>query len=332
MADADLRRLERAVAQGDMGAEVRLFTERIRVGGDAVELMQGEQRMDFLDLLFKTKVLNQEQLEQILCPSLELTAQYRSRLQNLREFGILSTNRAGIEGITAIDSKHYAPPTLEQVRARLPMEKLRLIAQIEQPTLLLVPFGMSLNVLINRVTGQPGRSGRLADQSSPYVTYIINADIDGKMVYFPDKFVENTGGVSKRDVLAGKSDKNVFPGWQVVIVDGRERIDQSNIVKGQNKAREDVCKNAHDLLEELQGSGFSGLTPEDWLSLHLIAMERGDAFDTEINCWLLASLLKLPRKEVIVCCWNARNAAVHMYGINAEGGWEYNGARLSLRV
>jgi len=185
MADERLRDIERRAAQGDQEAEAALIREGLRTSGnDIVEFLKGERRTVILNILLQTGVITQGQLEQILCPSFDLDQQFESRLNKLRTFNILST-KEGVEGITAIDGKHYAPPTLEQIRARLSAEKLRFIGQLEIPTLLLVPFGMSLKKLTDKVTGQPGQ-GQLTRQNRAFEGWYLDADRWGDLKYFPE--------------------------------------------------------------------------------------------------------------------------------------------------
>jgi len=288
MADERLRQIEREAALGNPRAQVFLFKEELRTGSDLVDLLQKEHRVDFLSLLVQQKVVTYEQIEQAICPSLGLNQQHSSRLDNLRRFQILENNEKGNEGITAIDGNHYPPPTLEQIRAYLSIEMLRLISQIDQPTLLLVPFSMSLKSFEERVTSQ---RGELVEQQRANVFWDLDYDRTGGLKYFPERFGNDPGGIEKSEILRSHDERNNFPGWQVIIVDGRENTDRESLIYSVGESDEVEFKDANNYLAEYREKGLSGLTPEDWLSLHLLAMESGNPFDSTVWCWNFASYL-----------------------------------------
>jgi len=142
-----------------------------------------------------------------------LKEQYTSQVSLLKEAGILSKEGA----ILGIDGKKYPIPTLEQIAARLFERREELKTKHDQgfTKLLLVPFGMSLDALIEvlkqfLLKHKKDHPDFELDTNEPLYTLedYQGADIGDspRLVYYPQSFTkEDHGGKTKMEVLEGQA-------------------------------------------------------------------------------------------------------------------------------
>jgi len=144
--------------------------------------------------------------------------QYDSQISLLKEVGILKEG-----AIIGIDGKRYPIPTLEQIAVRLFERREELKTKHDQgfTKLLLVPFGMSLDVL------QETLKQFLLDYKKNNPTFALDtneplwvwedykgADIGDspKLVYYPKSFIgEDHGGKTKMEILKEQAEGRWTP-------------------------------------------------------------------------------------------------------------------------
>ena len=228
-----------------------------------------------------------------------LREQYTSQVALLEQVGILKEGT-----ILGIDNKKYPIPTLEQIASRLFERREMLHTKHDQgfTKLLLVPFGMSLDTLINTLKqfllsyNQSHPSFNL-DTDNPLYTWsgYQGADIGDspKLVYYPQSFTkEGHGGKTKARILEEQDNNpDFFPGWTIHLLQPSNPDTQDTEIpkgfapiprKGQGTSQGDIVSR-HSLeawqspedylsiLQKAQDNEYSlyhresGLTPEDWI-------------------------------------------------------------------
>jgi len=244
----------------------------------------------------------------------DFETQFGERLNELDAFGIIDKANPKITGI---DNKEYAPPSWEQIKAALTSEKLRLIAQLENPTLLLVPDGMSLSEYVDKAgKDKPAPKRKLPWNNATDID--LDADKRGKLISDAATYDKtNHRGKTKMERLAEPG----ALGWQVFVVDGGDEVPESTL-----------GKTADDLLTRFRAQGFSGLSVEAIFALQMHGQVRGKQFDTQKYGWLLESYLtSLGSRGVVLCSgWNGSHVRLIRYGSGDSFGAV--GVRRSVRV
>jgi len=204
---------------------------------------------------------------------------------------------------------------------------------IDKPKLLVTPFGMSFKEYLHGVTSQRCqlKGERIREQIEADCMWALSADETGDILYFVDQLQDPLGGFTKSEVLQQTGQKNPFPGWQVLVVDGKAEIDRQTISKGHDEQGNDNYKNVHDFHKEYQEKVYDGLTPEDWISLHMIAMESGIPFDQQNWCLLLNSFLK-STGQVPMSRWFKDIPQVIMNNVGPGTEYFNRGSRIARRV
>jgi len=159
-----------------------------------------------------------------------LKEQYTSQVALLEQVGIL---KDGV--IEGIDGNKYPVPTLEQIASRLFERREGLSTKHDQgfTKLLLVPFGMSLNILLETLKQflieheKNNRSFNL-DADDPLCTWVgyEGADIGDspKLVYYPQSFTrEGHGGKTKAQILKEQAEGQLIPALAGVAGEKGER-------------------------------------------------------------------------------------------------------------
>jgi hypothetical protein len=201
--------------------------------------------------------------------------EYAKRLSALRTFGFNT--------LKAIDSKKYAPPSVQDIQRAMTPDKLRLINTFQKPMLIMTPIGCSLADLIQKFDAQKGAMAVHNPTKNWWNTNVtesdtFNHDITGEFVYHPTRYdPKNHGGKTKEQLLADPS--NTFKGWQVLVVEGAETTPNLN------ETAEDIL--AADLQKKL-----TGLTPEDDLMLQAEGLLSGQPFESSTSKWLTGCYLK----------------------------------------
>ncbi|KKU33019.1 MAG: hypothetical protein UX57_C0010G0061 [Candidatus Uhrbacteria bacterium GW2011_GWE2_46_68] len=242
-----------------------------------------------------------------------LKEQYDSQVELLEQVGILMG-----DAIKGIDGNTYPIPTLEQIAIRLFERREILRTKHDQgfTKLLLVPFGMSLDVLIETFKQfflSYKESHPDLDISDSY-SFAIQKRYQGadrgdtpSLVYYP-KFFEENGhrGKTKMQILEGQEDnQNFFPGWtahffqpsNTKTLKGFATISQKDqrTLRGDENFRPPFEANKTpteylSILEEARGNSSSpyfqesGLTPEDWIMVFMTHfVETGKPIDASLT-------------------------------------------------
>jgi hypothetical protein len=225
-----------------------------------------------------------EQQREALAEKLKLREQYEQQIKTLNETGILEILPESQElGIIGIDGKGYQVPKYEEILNRITTEKLELLDKKFQQgftKLLLVPFGMSLEVLIDRYERElvkhhkegtllsAVRRERQLDRVHPLYFSVVfkNGDISGEFVYEPKEFSQNHQGKTKAQLIQEKTS------WQVILVEdllnlsakGHGQTFQGRHQFEANKSSEEYLRL---LKQDSQYYGEKGFNVENWLTL-----------------------------------------------------------------
>lgn len=239
-----------------------------------------------------------EQIEGVL-------QQYEKQKEILENAGILMTFRNGEKGIMGIDGRAYVLPSLEEIRNRANNNREILEIKIGQgfTKLLLTPFGISLNVLHEKVSNvilKHVNEGKFfatkknpndpneklipleLNKSQPFWTWdkYKNADMNGTLVYEFSEFSENHHGKTKREILDNSS-IGANAGWYISFIEDIPNLpmEKEGEKIGERKQYE-ANKSPIDYLALLQTErsyiNERGITPEDWAMYFLSFLEETD--------------------------------------------------------
>lgn len=269
-----------------------------------------------------------EQFTQVADESVEKTEveptfreQYEKQVEILLQLGIIEKLETKGMGIKGINGRDYPLPSFEDVESRL--EAREDIVKIKQEQgfnkLLLVPFGMSLDKLVDKYkqcilkhyaqgdlhvakkdAKDEGEEAVLANVNSEKPLWVWDkyqeADVKGKMVYQPKEFSETShGGKTKAQILASLGG---LGGWRIILVEdmpniptengqtkaGRTQIDVKGSTISQYVEKGKNEPNMREFLKALQDpmyKGEEGLTPEDSLmyAISCLEGEKGQLID-----------------------------------------------------
>jgi hypothetical protein len=230
-----------------------------------------------------------EQQREALAEKLKLREQFETQIKTLNETGILEILPESQElGIIGIDSKGYPIPNYDEILARITPEKIELLTKkFEQgfTQLLLVPFGMPLDILIDRYRRELlehdskgillGTNGTKLELNRENPTDIWHgydhADISGKLVYDPQKFSSNHQGKTKEELIRENG------AWQVILTEdlpdlpaeGKGKTIQERHQLEANKSSEEYLK---VMQTDSQYQGEHGFNPEAELTLWLTTL------------------------------------------------------------
>ncbi|MBI5306438.1 hypothetical protein HZB04_02550 [Candidatus Wolfebacteria bacterium] len=246
-------------------------------------------------------------------PSKELKEQYESKKKILENTGLLEKLSNGEMGIKGINNKEYAIPTYNEIIKKIRENKEIFKTKTEQgfTEMEIVPFGLSLEKLIEtakKTILKHHKEGKLfytrknsedeneqlipveLDENKPLWIWdgYQNADIDGKLFYFPKEFSQNHQGKTKEQIL-----KETNQGFQVIlrekninipregkreIIGNRPQIDTggTSIKKYIKKGK--LIPSPEEYLKAIQTEPIykneTGQTPEDWFATFLTYLEK----------------------------------------------------------
>ena len=242
--------------------------------------------------------------------------QFGERMDELDSFGIIDRSNPKIKGI---DDKEYPAPSWEQIKAGFTPEKMALISQLENPTLLLVPDGMSLKEYIETAgSDKPEGSNKKKLPWNKTADIDLDSDKTGALVSDCSQYdLTNHGGKTKMERLREPG----AHGWQVYVVDGGDEVPANTL-----------NKKADDLLKDFRAEGFGGLTAEAVFALQMHGQALGKPFDRTNWGWLLESYLMAigGRGVVLNSDWFGSHVRLNRTGPVGSGG--ALGARRSVRV
>lgn len=249
---------------------------------------------------------------ELFCERLKLKDQWEAQVKALNETGVLELLPESQDiGVIGIDGKEYPIPTYQDILARITPEKLEFLAKkMEQgfSKLQLIPMAMPLDILIDRYKRElikHSKAGTLLstdgikldlDLDNPIYVWeeYKKADIEGKLVYHPERFDrENHGGSTKQELI---DQGNV---WEIRLIEDTIDIPaqgQGQTLGGRKQLEANQSSNKYLRLtqEDPQYQKEQGLTPESWLvkaitRLHLTNQQIDDYQGKGKICYLLGS-------------------------------------------
>jgi len=298
-----------------------------------------------------------------------LKKQYDSQVDLLKQVGILKEG-----AITGIDGNTYPIPTLEQITARLFEQRETLSTKHDQgfTKLLLVPFGMSLDALVETfkqflLSYKQKNPTFDLDTNRPLWAWeeYQGADMGDspKLVYHPQSFTEKDhGGKTKVQILEEQEDNQYpFPGWTIHFL---QPSDPSNpdspgfahipregkgILQGKETPRPplEAGQSSNEYLSTIQKAqddedshyhGETGLTPEDWIMAFMIHLTQTgqpiDNFQNGIESISYLTGVFFPSHTVRVpyVYWLRSDRQVSLYYYDSSDQCESVGVRTSVIV
>ena len=333
-----LTQAKQAEKQGDLGQAIKLFQQYKE---EYQALREEKQGKEFESLSSK-----------------ELTEQYESQKEILEKVGILKKLSCGEMGIKGIDKKEYAFPKMEEISKMMRENQEVLKTKTEQgfTNLLIVPFGMKLDDLIERykqVILKHHKAGKLfatkkepkepdkpleLDEKEPVWAWgkYKNADTEGELVYYPKEFFqENHQGKTKKEILEKQG------AWNILFIEDLPNIPREG--KGETigeRKQLEANKTPKEYLNALQDESIyqneTGMTPEDQLVYALIHLEQTNQVIDDYSGHGSASYqlgAYFPASgDVPDADWNRDNRQVYLYrfspGVSSSG----SGLRSAVRV
>lgn len=178
----------------------------------------------------------------------------------------------GFNNLVSINGAQYPMPSIGSIEAAMIPGKMTLInTYIKEPILIITPIGASLSAIAKAFASKKGamiRHNPLIARwnSESRESGDLSHDMDDRIIYNPLRFTtENNQGETKAELL--KSRKNIYTGWQVLVVDGS---DDMELARDTADAR----------LLRYEAAGLVGLAPEDEIMLQAEGLRRGQMFKT----------------------------------------------------
>jgi hypothetical protein len=228
-----------------------------------------------------------------LVKNLDLFHQWENQIETLRKATILEelTDPDDI-GILGIDGKGYPVPRYEDILERITIENIELLEKKREAgfnQLLLVPFARPLDNLITlykQALLKKHKEGKLFDTDGEPLDLDVNepismweeykeADINGKLIYYPQEFSDNHQGQTKQQLI------DLGNAWEILliedlpdlpgkgegqIVNQRRNLKTSRIPLEAGKSPSEYL---NILKTDLNYQGEQGFTPEAWFSYAL---------------------------------------------------------------
>jgi len=228
---------------------------------------------------------------------LKLKEQYRKQIEILTAAGIItSLPFTKKQGIYSIDGNEYPLPAYEEIEKKVREKTRDIYIKMGQgfTKLLIVPLGMNLEELIEKykkVILKHYQDGKLlagkVNPDDPDVKLEINqeeivwvwkkfrqADINGTIVYYPDRFLIEHGGQTKRKLI---SEKNLA--WHTILVENLINIPREGAGnKIEERPQLEANRTPEEYLNIIQSGKFyeleQGLSPEDLIMYAVTALEE----------------------------------------------------------
>ncbi len=338
-----------------------------------------------------------KQQEVVESPLLEQYEKQVAMLQRLSIIKELTSGKLGIEGIDSQDSqkkKEYPIPELHEIITMIE-SKRELIEKKEKQgftRLLLVPFGMKLEDLMEAYKKsilEHHKQGKLftakkdindpneqlvpltLDENEPLYVWdgYTDADVSGKLIYWPKSFSESHGGSTKKEILKIREmTKSVAPinqqdfmvGWDVIFVEENPNIPRKNDAKTVG-GRTQLDTGGWAIQRYMQGGetipspeeylkgldkesqdptspyrGESGMTPEDQLIYAITYLEEHNQIidDYKGNGSLSYQIGGyFPASGFVPCaCWSRDPSRASMGRSYPRSRYGYCGVRPSVRI
>ncbi len=283
---------------------------------------------------------HENQLESFLFN--ELPQQYLQCTDSLRAVGllepILSPESDDValemcEGVTGMDGKAYALPTLEQITKHFSQEKYKWDISRGFTKLLIVPFAYPLATIRARYEQaliKHHKEGELLDRDGNpldldteqplyFEKDFDKSDETGDMIYYPKQFdTVNHGGFTKQEILDDSNQP--FPGFHILLIKPEFTFPRYGESRGVRK----YLSAGHSPKEYLKGiqthqllyGNVQGMTLEDSLTLALTNLHETnrviDDFENEKDSanFNIANFYKPSGKIPYSYWWRRINKAI----------------------
>lgn len=286
----------------------------------------------------------------------ELQKQYQFQKETLQRVGILEELSSGEAGIKAIDGQEYAFPEFREItrRMRENREILKIKTEQEFSQLLVVPFGLKLDDLIERyrqVILKHHKEGKLLatkenlsdpderlelDTSDPVWVWeeYQDADTSGGLVYFPKEFSSHHQGRTKQEILKEQG------GFNILFIEDLPNIPRKNKGKKVSNRKQleanQTPKRYLELLTDPQYRNESGMTPEEQIIYAIQYLEETNQVIDDYQGKGSASYqlgAYFPASGFVPCAYWRRDRRQAGLGGNEPGGSNpVTGARAAVRV
>ena len=283
--------------------------------------------------------------------------QYKTQIEILERIDILQELKSHELGIKGIDGKEYPIPTQAEIAERIEVKKELIEKKQEQgfKKLLIVPFGMKLDDLIEKykqvilehykdkklfVTKKnPEEKDELLELSEKEPLWLWgeyeNADVNGKLVYFPKEFSKNHEGKTKQEIITEQG------GWQVILIEDMPNIPREGKgITTKDRKQFEAGDTPNDYLKALkktdQYNGESGMTPEEQIIYALTHLEEANeviddwrqgngSISYQVGAYFTSG-------NVPLAAWNRDYRRTHLYGRHPNNHFDYCGVRPAVRI
>jgi hypothetical protein len=290
-----------------------------------------------------------------LVNNLNLFHQWENQIETLKKATILEelTDPDDI-GILGIDGKGYPVPRYEDILERITLGNIELLERKREAgfnQLLLVPFARPLDNLITlykQALLQKHKEGKLFGTDGEQLDLDVNnpiwawevykeADINGKLIYYPQEFSDNHQGKTKQQLI------NLGNAWEILLIEDLPDLPGKGLGLMLNQRRNlkttriplEADKSPREYLKILKENpnyqGEQGFTPEAWFAYALTSLlNRNQQISDWQSCFLLGSYfpttLGVPR-----VCWLRVDRRVLLGGGVPDGRNSYFGSRASVK-
>lgn len=232
-----------------------------------------------------------EMQKEALAEKLKLKDQWQEQVKALNETGVLELLAEAQDiGIVDLRGRECPVPQVVDILANITPENLELLEQKAEQgftKLLLVPIGLPLNILTERykqtllqhdtegtLLSTDGTKLELNREDPLYIWEDYHqADIEGKLVYFPTQFTkENHQGQTKDEFI------NQQGAWQVLLIEDLPDLPgegQGQVIgeRKQLEANQTSTQYLKKMQEDPQYQSEQGFTPEAWLTLAITELQ-----------------------------------------------------------
>ncbi len=289
---------------------------------------------------------------------IEMKEQYELQKKVLEETGILKTLSNGKKGIEAIDGNEYPFPEYQEILGRVNKNKgvIKVKSKEGFNNLLIVPFGASLDEMIKKYGEailKHYKEGKLfatkvfsidLDQSldlnegEPVWVWggYKNADAEGKLIYYPDKFSAHCLGKTKKEILESEKE-----GFHILLIEDMPNIPKEGkgkIIEGrkQLETHGTPVEYLKSIKEEITYKSEQGMTPEDQIIYAIQYLEKTNQVIDDYQGHGAASYqlgAYFPASDRIACAfWNRFSYRAHIdRGVSSDRD-PLGGVRTAVRI
>jgi hypothetical protein len=261
-----------------------------------------------------------------------LCEQYDFQVTLLASLDLLEEHDGHL-GITGIDHHFHPLPSFEAIRSRLQSPTLRHKIAQGFDQLLLVPFALPLERLIEAWKRDLLRNEQLlaphGGLSREHPLWMSDGYSQEDVVYFPQRFATDHGGRTKAQLL----DSDPEAAWQVLLTEGAltdiPRAGQGHTIAGRRQI--EAGRTPHQYLADFPKDEV-GWTPETYIAAFCTGLEQtGSVLDAKTASYLTA--LYVPDTSYVpFAYWHPRGRAALFGRGHPDFHYPRNGARAAVPV